>query len=374
MTQGSGRGTSTRQEERHACPHCYGNHYGLCKRVTGGCFRCGSTDHVIANCMRGSESSRIPQGSGRGGSNVPLQTRSRGRGQSCSQGRGSASKIVNGPTTTAPTRVYAMRAREDLDITGVIAGNFTLLDIDLYALIDPGSTNSYICMEQMSDKLPSIELLSYDLLVTSLLGHSVKVNCVYRNCPLLVHDKEFSVDLIALPFHDFDLILGMDWLSKHRAIVDCDKKIVLLKCSDLSEVTVQCIRSESIPKVISTMEARHFLRKGREAFLALILDSKRKQVNFKNIPMIREFPNVFPEELLGVPPEREVDLSIEVVQGTTPISRAPYRMAPTELKELKTQLQELLDKGFIQPSVSPWGAPVLFVKKKDGNLRMCIDS
>ena len=96
-------------------------------------------------------------------------------------------------------------------------------------------------------------------------------------------------------------------------------------------------------------------------------------MNFENIPVIREFPDVFPEELPGVPPEREADLSIEVVQGTTPISRAPYRMAPTELKELKTQLQELLDKGFIRPSVSPWSAPVLFVKKKDGTLRMCID-
>ena len=96
-------------------------------------------------------------------------------------------------------------------------------------------------------------------------------------------------------------------------------------------------------------------------------------MNFENIPMIREFTDVFPEELLGVPPEREVDLSIKVVQGTTPISKAPYRMAPTELKELKTQLQELLDKGFILPSVSPWGAPVLFVKKKYGTLRMCID-
>ena len=189
----------------------------------------------------------------------------------------------------------------------------------------------------------------------------------------MVHDREFLVDLIALPFNEFDLILRIDWLSKHRAIVDCDKKIVLLKCPDLSEVTVQGIRSESIPKVISAMEARHFLRKGCEAFLALILDSKREQVNLENIPVIREFPDVFPEELPGVPPEREVDLSIEVVQGTTPISRAPYRMAPTELKELKTQLHELLDKGFIRPSVSPWGAPVLFVKKKDGTLWMCID-
>ena len=121
------------------------------------------------------------------------------------------------------------------------------------------------------------------------------------------------------------------------------------------------------------METRRFLRKGCEAFLALILDSKREQVNIENIPVIREFPNVFPKELPGVPPEGEVDLSVEVVQGTTPISWAPYRMAPTKLKELKTQLQELLDKGFIRPSVSPWGAPVLFVKKKDVTLRMCID-
>ena len=89
--------------------------------------------------------------------------------------------------------------------------------------------------------------------------------------------------------------------------------------------------------------------------------------------MIKEFPDVFPEELPGFPPEREVDMSIEVVQGTTPISRAPYCMAPIELKELKTQLQELLDKGFVRPSVSPWDAPILFVKKKDGTLRMCID-
>ena len=96
-------------------------------------------------------------------------------------------------------------------------------------------------MEQMSDKLPSIELLAYDLFVTSSLGHSVRVNHVYKNCPLLVNDREFSVYLIALPCHEFDLILGMGWLSKHWAIVDCDKKTILLKCSDFSEVTVQGI-------------------------------------------------------------------------------------------------------------------------------------
>ena len=188
---------------------------------------------MIANCPRGLGSSRNPQGSGRGGSNVPPQIQSKGRGRSASQGRGNASETVNRPANMAPGRAYAMRAHEDPDIPGVITGTFTLFDIALYALIDPGSTHSYICMEQMSDKLPAVELLDYDLLVTSPLGHSVRVNRVHKNCPLMVHDKEFSVDLIALPFHEFDLILGMDWLSKHRAIVDCDKKIVLFKFSDL---------------------------------------------------------------------------------------------------------------------------------------------
>ena len=91
------------------------------------------------------------------------------------------------------------------------------------------------------------------------------------------------------------------------------------------------------------------------------------------IPVVREFPYVFLEELPGIPLEKEVDLSIEIVPGTAPVSRAPYRMAPAELKELKVHLQELLDKGFVRPSVSPWGAPVLFVKMKYGTLQMCID-
>ena len=109
----------------------------------------------------------------------------------------------------------------------------------------------------------------------------------------MVHDREFSIDLIALPFHEFDLILGMDWLSKHRAIVDCDKKTILLKCSDLSKVTVQGIRSESMSNVISTMQARRFLRKCCEAFLDLVLDPKRGHINLKNIPVIKEFFDVF---------------------------------------------------------------------------------
>ena len=147
-----------------------------------------------------------------------------------------------------------------------------------------------------------MEQLSYDMHVTNPLGHSVNVNRVYRSCPIVIQDREFSANLIALPFREFDLILGMDWPSKHKAILDCGTKTVVLRCSNQSEVIVQGIRSSVMSNVISAMQARRFLRKGCETFLALILDSKRGQVDVEKIPIVREFPNVFPGELLGIPP------------------------------------------------------------------------
>ncbi|KAG8474747.1 hypothetical protein CXB51_031285 [Gossypium anomalum] len=135
-----------------------------------------------------------------------------------------------------------------------------------------------------------------------------------------------AADLMLLPFDEFDVILGMDWLTTHDVI----------KC----------------------------LRKGYEAYLAFVLNTKNPELKIESVPVVCEFPDVFPEELPGLPPVREVEFGIELIPGTTPISIAPYRMAPLELKELKAQLQELTDKGFVRPSSSPWGAPVLFVKKK----------
>ena len=132
--------------------------------------------------------------------------------------------------------------------------------------------------------------------------------------------------------------MEMDWLTKHQAIVDYGQKIVALRCSDQSEVIIQGIRSSVMSNVISAMQVRRFIRKGYEAFLSLILDSKRGQVDVEKIPVVREFPDLFPEELPGIPLEREVDLSIEIVPGTAPVSRAPYRMAPAKLKELRSFL------------------------------------
>jgi hypothetical protein len=107
--------------------------------------------------------------------------------------------------------------------------------------------------------------------------------------------------------------------------------------------------------------------------LAYVIAKSDSELKLENIPVVCDYPDVFTEDYSGLPPDREIEFSIDIVPGTQPIHRAPYRMAPTELKELKEQLQELLDRGFICPSTSPWGAPVLFVKKKDGSMRLCID-
>ncbi|KAJ0910150.1 putative nucleotidyltransferase, Ribonuclease H [Helianthus annuus] len=110
-----------------------------------------------------------------------------------------------------------------------------------------------------------------------------------------------------------------------------------------------------------------------KAFMVYASETEKELLKIGDVPVVRDYEDVFPEELPGIPPEREVEFGIELIPGAKPVAKAPYRLAPSELQELMSQIQEFLDKGFIRPSVSPWGAPVLFVKKKDGSMRMCID-
>ncbi|GJU81466.1 putative reverse transcriptase domain-containing protein [Tanacetum coccineum] len=129
--------------------------------------------------------------------------------------------------------------------------------------------------------------------------------------------------------------------------------------------------------IISCEKAQKYIEKGCQLFLAQVTmkenKDKSEEKQLEDVPTVRDFPEVFPEDLPGLPPTRQVEFQIDLVPGAAPIARAPYRLAPSEMEELSTQLQELSDKGFIRPSSSPWGAPVLFVKKKDGSFRMCID-
>ncbi|GKF56021.1 putative reverse transcriptase domain-containing protein [Tanacetum coccineum] len=134
----------------------------------------------------------------------------------------------------------------------------------------------------------------------------------------------------------FDAIIGMDWLAKYQAVIMCAEKIVRIPWRNKTLI----IHGDG---------------------------NKSEKKRLEDVPIVQDFPEVFPEDLPGLPPTRQVEFQIDLVPGAAPVARAPYRLAPSEMKELSEQLKELSDKGFIRPSSSPWGAPVLFVKKKDGS-------
>ena len=252
----------------------------------------------------------------------------------------------------APTRACAMKAVEDKDASDVIVCNFYSFEASVHALIDSGSTYSYICTTIPSlGSLPKSET-EYDIFVTNPLGHSGIVNRVYRDHPITIREYEFPGDLIELSFREVDVILGMDWLSRHQVVVDCRMKRVTLRTPSGEEVTFINERSNHLSNVISAATARTMVRKGCEAYLAHLIDTKKVQPSLSNIPTICDYADVFPKELPGLPPHREIKFAINVVQGATPASITTYRMAPVELKKLKLLLQELLEKGFIRPSVS----------------------
>ncbi|XP_070011332.1 uncharacterized protein [Nicotiana sylvestris] len=173
-----------------------------------------------------------------------------------------------------------------------------------------------------------VDALASDAVIT---GNTIVVDRVYRSCVVIIGGLETQVDLLLLSMVYFDIILGMDWLSPYHAILDCHAKTVTLAIS-----------------------AQHMVGKGYLSYLAFVRDVGAETPSIDSVLVVRDFPDVFPADLPGMSPDRDIDFGIDLVLGTQPISIPPYRMAPAELKDLKEQLQELLDKGFIRPSVSPW--------------------
>ncbi|KAJ0555858.1 putative nucleotidyltransferase, Ribonuclease H [Helianthus annuus] len=165
----------------------------------------------------------------------------------------------------------------------------------------------------------------------------------------------------------------MDWLPGNKAEIVCHEKVVRIPTEDGERIVVHGEKRDTPLRIISCLKARKCLQKGCAAFLAHIVDKKAAEPKIEDIPVVREYPEVFPEDLPGLQPQRQVEFRIDLDPSAAHVAKTPYRLAPSEMQELSTQLQELLDKGFIRPSFSPWGAPVLFVKKKDGSFRMCID-
>ncbi|GKF62782.1 hypothetical protein Tco_0182836 [Tanacetum coccineum] len=178
----------------------------------------------------------------------------------------------------------------------------------------------------------------------------------------------------------FDTIIGMDWLAKYQAIIVCVEKIVRIPWENETLI----VRSDGSDQgnethlnIISCTKTQKYMLKGCPIFLAHVttkdIEDKSEKKRLEDVSIVQYFLEVFPKDLPDLPPTRQVEFQIDLIPGAAPVARAPYRLAPSEMKELSEQLKELFDKGFIRPSSSPWEAPVLFVKKKDGSFRMCIN-
>ncbi|KAL6331976.1 hypothetical protein AAG906_020329 [Vitis piasezkii] len=328
------------------------------------CYGCGSGDHLWRACpLRGTQQARPQsQGSSQQQSVVSFQPpqfqlpyyqmpqlppAAQGtRTTTTSQTRSSQGSNARGRGRQTAGRVFALTPTEPEEDTLLVEGMILVYSTWVRVLFDTGATHSFISHLNL-------------LLIESPMGTNSRVDRICKGCVITLADRALNVDLRILDMTGYDVILGMDWLAVYRAVIDCHRRRIIFCLPEGFEVCFVGGKCVSLPFSQSDPCYQYVLRKGSINFLACLRGKEKAQKDITEIPVVRKFQDVFPDELPGLPPHREFDFSIED--------------GPLELKELKTSLDELLGKGFIRPSTSPWGAPVLFVKKKDGTLRLCID-
>jgi hypothetical protein len=232
----------------------------------------------------------------------------------------------------------------------VLTGTFSLNGHPAIVLFDSGASHDFISRACTKKSQMAIEYLPTPYMI-STPGGKIFTRHVVVNPPLNLGDRVYKTSLIVLEGKGIDVILGMTWMKRHRALLDTAAQTVHLDSPEHGNATLQLALTPVTSAVVHHTVAQ----------------------NLVDIPVACEFPDIFLEDLSGMPPDRDVEFVIELQLSTTPISRQPYKMTPKELAELKIQLNKLLVQGYIRPSSSPWGCPALFVKKKDQSLRLCVD-
>ncbi|XP_073153877.1 uncharacterized protein [Henckelia pumila] len=263
-------------------------------------------------------------------------------------------------------RVFVMQAEEADPDTTLITGRILVASVATRSLLDSRATHSFISEAFAHKRGIQHEELSIGFSVTIPSGEELSTRRFVKNLELILQGQSVVADFIVLPIPEFDLILGMDWMTKNAVVIDFQRRAVLFRPEAEESFWFETTRILRKTRIISSLQAKQLVLDGGESFLAsLSLTELPARPAIADVDVVRDFGDVFPDDVAGILPDREVEFSIDLVPGTVPISKAPYRLAPIKMKEMKEQIQELLDKGFIRPSFSPWGAPVLFVKKKD---------
>jgi hypothetical protein len=252
-------------------------------------------------------------------------------------------------------RVNHVAVEEAQKAPDVVIGMFSINDTSVVVLFDSGASHSFISVVYVGKHNLPLALLKCQMIVSSP-GRDMPTWQLCSKVNLKIRGVDFVANIIILELKGINVILGMDWLSKHKVLIDCAKKSVKFTTPEGKEL-------EFVAELVVTAKGVANRAKVNQ------LDASQGS----EVPVVNEFPDVFPKELSGMPPDRDIEFVIELKSDTAPIYKTHYRMATPELAELKEHIMELLEKGFIRPSSSPWGAPVIFVLKKDGTQRLSLD-
>ncbi|KAF5762870.1 putative nucleotidyltransferase, Ribonuclease H [Helianthus annuus] len=328
---------SQSQQKTPSCGLCKSKEHKTveCKKIKDAtCFNCNEKGHIKSNCPKYAKKAE--------------------------------------ETKKSNARIFRLDAKEAVKDDTVLTGTFLVNNIFARVLFDSGADKSFV--DQKFCQLLNMPIKTLDVKYEVELadGTIETVSTVLEGCEISIRNHSFPLSLLPFKLAGFDIVLGMDWLSHNQAQIICGKRQIVLKTPSGESLTIRGDTQYGLPEDVSMLKASRCLNRGCVIYMAQVIIEEPKP-KIEDLPVISEYPEVFPEELPGLPPDRQVEFRIDIIPGAAPIARAPYRLAPTEMKELKTQLDELLAKGFIRPSSSPWGAPVLFVKKKDGSMRLCID-
>jgi hypothetical protein len=223
----------------------------------------------------------------------------------------------------------------------IMSGTFAIHHKPVVTLFDSGPTHSFIsnnCGTRIGlDLCPTQG--SY---MISTPGGQITSNQMVKSVPIQLGSQVIKTDLVLLNLEGIDVILGTNWMTEHRVLLDISSRVIEINSPHQGVITLYLPQQEYLHSCTYAIT----------------------DIKVKDILVVCEYPDVFPDDLPGMPPDRDIEFIIELQPGTAPISKRPYHMPPNELAELKIQLQDLLDKGFIRPSASHWGCPALFVKKE----------
>ncbi|XP_022851452.1 uncharacterized protein LOC111373183 [Olea europaea var. sylvestris] len=265
-------------------------------------------------------------------------------------------------------RIFSMTHDEAAQDPNVITGILSIYSIPVYVLIDFGAMRSFIFATCLANINISCEKTSSTLEVSMPSGGVIDTNKIAKAIQIDFDGLILEADLHVIELKDFDIILGMDWLGSNRAIIVCFEKEVIFKRPGEEEFRFYRSKIKALPRIILAMQAKKLLmKKTCQGYLVSLTGTPSEELTLDRVPLVQEYTDVFPDELPSAPIDRQVEFIIDLIPGAALVSKAPYCMAPKELQELKMQLEELLNKGFIKPSVSLWGAPILFCEKERWN-------